>query len=80
MPTVCGDIETFSQISLKEHGADIYAAHESTGVHFLCWAVDNDEVQVWRPGDPVPEPFANPAGYRFIFHNWTFENASSTTC
>jgi DNA polymerase len=75
MPTVYGDIETFSQISLKEHGAHIYAKHKSTGVHFLCYAIDNGEILTWRPGDPVPEPFAHPAGYRFVFHNWTFENS-----
>jgi hypothetical protein len=51
------------------------SAHKSTGVHFLCWTIDNDKVQTWRPGDPVPEPFANPAGYRFVAHNAAFENA-----
>jgi DNA polymerase len=60
---------------LKEHGAHIYAMHPSTGVHFICFAVDNGEVQTWRPGDPVPEVFINPTGYRFVSHNWTFENA-----
>jgi hypothetical protein len=30
-------------------------------------------VQVWRRGDSVPEPFANPAGYRFVSDNWEFE-------
>jgi DNA polymerase len=76
MPTVVWDCETFSDISLKDHGAHIYATHPSTGVHFICFAVDNGEVQTWRPGDPaIPEPFAKPAGYRFVSHNWTFENA-----
>jgi hypothetical protein len=75
MPTVYWDAETLSQISLKEHGARNYAAHKSTGVHFMCWAIDNDDVRVWRPGDAVPEPFANPAGYQFISFNWSFENA-----
>jgi DNA polymerase len=75
MPTVFWDIETFSQISLKEHGAYIYAAHASTGIHFLCFAVDDGEVQVWRPGEPVSEPFANPAGYFFVSDQWDFERA-----
>jgi len=75
MPIVYCDIETFSEISLKEHGAKVYAAHKSTGVHFLCWAIDNGEVQTWRPGDPVPEPFANPTGYKFVSDNWEFEHA-----
>jgi len=53
MPAIDWDIETYSEISLKEHGADVYAAHKSTGVHFLCYAIDDGEVQTWRPGDPV---------------------------
>jgi DNA polymerase len=72
--TIVWDIETFSDANLKERGAHNYAMHPSTGVHFICFAVDNGEVQTWRPGDPVPEAFANPAGHRFIAHNWEFEN------
>jgi DNA polymerase len=69
------DGETFSQCSLKERGADIYAADPTTDVHFLCYAIDDGEVQVWRPGDPVAEPFAHPAEHRFVSDNWFFENA-----
>jgi DNA polymerase len=75
MHEVVWDVETFSQINLKEHGAYIYAAHASTGVHFLCYAVDDGEVQVWKPGDPPPEPFINFTAYKFVSDNWTFENA-----
>jgi DNA polymerase len=69
------DIETFSQCNLKDFGAHRYAADPSTGIHFFCYAVGDDAPQVWRPGDPVPEPFANPTEYTFISDNWTFENA-----
>jgi DNA polymerase len=75
MSPVYFDIETFSAINLKTSGAHIYAAHASTGVHFLCYAIDGGEVQTWRPGDPVPEPFANPGGHTFVSHNWQFERA-----
>jgi DNA polymerase len=75
MREVTWDIETFSQINLKEHGAYIYAAHASTSVHFMCYAVDDGEVQVWKPGDLPPEPFVNPTAYKFVSDNWTFENA-----
>jgi hypothetical protein len=81
MPTVYWDVETFSEISLKEHGAHICAAHKSTGVHFLCYTIDNDEVQVWRLGEPqIPAPFAEPAGYKFVSHNWAFENPILDPC
>src|SRR6516164_11646654 len=75
MVLVYWDIESFSKANLKASGAHIYAADPSTDIHFFCYAVDNDEVQTWRPGDPVPEPFASPNGYRFVAHNWIFENA-----
>jgi len=68
------DVETYSERDLSECGAYIYAADETTDVLFLCFAVDDGEVQTWKPGDPVPESFAKPAGYKFISDNWTFEN------
>ena len=73
MPVTYGDIETFSNRTLKECGAHVYATDATTGVHFLCFAIDDGPVQVWRPGDPVPAPFVNPADFKFISDNWTFE-------
>src|SRR6516162_5404258 len=75
MSIVYWDVETFSRCKLKDCGAHVYAADPSTGVHFMCFAVDDGEVQTWRPGDPVPAVFADPAGTKFVSHNWTFENA-----
>jgi DNA polymerase len=75
MPTVYWDVETYSQISLKEHGAHVYAAHASTGAYFVSYAVDDGPVETWEPGNAVPAPFANPPGCRFVSDNWTFENA-----
>src|SRR5262249_9198198 len=75
MPTACWDIETYSQISLTDRGAYIYAADPSTGIFFFCYLVDEGEVQEWRPGDLVPEPFANPTEYKFVSDNWEFERA-----
>src|SRR5215471_18264746 len=69
------DIETFGSRNLTECGARIYAVDPSTGVFFMCFAVGDGEVQVWKPGDPVPAPFANPTGYKFISDNWEFERA-----
>jgi DNA polymerase len=68
------DIETSSQCKLKDCGAHNYAVDPSTSVLVVCYAVGQGEVQVWKPGDPVPAPFAGPARYRFISDNWTFEN------
>ena len=73
------DLETLSQCNLKDCGGPVYASDSTTGIHFFCFVVgDSDEVQVWRPGDPIPEPFANPAGYKFISDQWDFERAIHT--
>ena len=72
------DVETFSQISLKEHGAHVLAADPWWGIHFFCWAIDDGEVQTWRPGDPVPAPFTNPTRYTLVSDNWEFERPIHT--
>jgi len=74
MNTTVGDIETCSRRNLKECGAHIYASDPSTDVLCLCWTVDDGEIHVWRPGDPVPEPYANPADYDlFVWDGWPFD-------
>jgi DNA polymerase len=60
------DIETRSRASLKLVGAQRYAADPSTEVLCCAYAVDNDPVQLWRPGDPVPTEFVIAAQNR----NW----------
>jgi DNA polymerase family A/CHC2 zinc finger/Toprim domain len=42
-------------------------------VFFICYAIDAGPVLVWRPNDPVSEPFVNPENYWFIADNWEFE-------
>ena len=69
------DVETFSQVSLNDHGAHIYAGDPSTGIFFFCYAIDGGEVQTWWPGDPVPAPFANPTNTCSSADNWEFERA-----
>lgn len=73
MINVYWDVESYSQCSLTEHGVYIYANHSTTGIYFFCFAVGDGEVQVWRDGDPIPEPFANPTTYKFISDQWEFE-------
>src|SRR5262249_49952251 len=36
--------------------------------------IDDGAGKTWKPGDPVPGVFANPADYTFVSDNWTFEN------
>jgi DNA polymerase bacteriophage-type len=51
------DYETRSRAILKIVGAQRYGADSSTEVLCCCYAVDNDPVQLWRPGDQVPTEF-----------------------
>jgi DNA polymerase len=74
MLPVFGDIETYSQCSLKERGAHIYATDPSTDVYFLCFAVGGGDIQTWMRGDPVPEPYANFTSYGpFVWDGWPFD-------
>jgi len=72
--TVYWDVETFSRRNLKKCGAHVYATDPTTGMLIMCYAVGDGEVQLWRVGDPVPAPFADPTEYTFVSDNWTFEN------
>jgi DNA polymerase len=72
------DIETRSQIALKLVGAHRYAVDPTTQVLCVAFAVDDEPVQLWSPGDAVPAPFieaaANP-NWLVVAHNDTFETA-----
>ncbi len=43
------DYETGSEIDLKKCGAHKYAAHHSTRVLMLGWAVNDEPVELWEP-------------------------------
>src|SRR5215472_10262091 len=60
------DYDTRSQAILKIVGAQRYAADSSSEVLCCCYAVDDDPVKLWRPGDPVPSEFVVAAQNR----NW----------
>jgi DNA polymerase bacteriophage-type len=80
MRTIFWDVETYSDLSLLEHGAYRYAKDPSTRPLVLCFAVDDGGVQTWLPGDPPPAVFheaadnPDPAIWRFVSDSWTFEN------
>ena len=78
MPDLFWDIESRSAASLRLVGAWNYAAHPTTEILCLCYAVDDGEVQTWLPGQPIPEPFLEAArdpSWRLIAHNFEFERA-----
>jgi DNA polymerase bacteriophage-type len=72
------DLETRSRAILKTVGAQRYAADPSTEVLCCAYAVDDEPVKLWRPGDPVPTEFMTAAqnrNYIVAAHNDSFETA-----
>jgi DNA polymerase bacteriophage-type len=72
------DFETRSCTILKTVGAYRHARDPSTSVLCCAYAVDDEPVQLWTPGDPVPAAFieaaTNPA-WVVAAHNDAFETA-----
>jgi DNA polymerase len=69
------DAETRSRINLKKSGAWRYMEDSSTDVYVVCWAIGEDPVQAWFPGQPVPQAILDhaAAGKYFSAHNVGFE-------
>lgn len=70
------DIETRSAIDLADVGVHVYAVHPSTTVRCVAYAVDDEPVQMWHPGDPVPKVWrqaANGGKWDVIAHNAAFD-------
>ena len=65
------DFETRSATDLLTDGAYNYASCPSTDVICMAYSVDGGAVELWTPGDGVPEVFRNP-GYWYAW-NATFE-------
>jgi DNA polymerase len=72
------DYELRSRAILKIVGAHRYAVDPSTEVLCCAYAVDDDAVQLWRPGDRVPIEFVEAAqnpSWIATAHNDAFETA-----
>jgi DNA polymerase len=72
------DYETRSVLELPVVGPWRYAADERTEVRCCAYAVDDEPVQLWTPGNPVPEPFLQAAAdpsWILVAHNAQFEIA-----
>ena len=78
------DIETRSTVSLKKVGAHKYAADATTEVLCVAYAVDDQPVQLWLPGDPVPPEFLEASSgseLGCVLRTTTLSKApSSSTC
>lgn len=70
------DYETRSTIDLKKTGAHVYMRHPTTSIWCASYAVDNEPVGLWLPGQSVPDAFARAAAdpeAETWAHNCAFE-------
>jgi hypothetical protein len=65
------DFETRSACDLQTAGAWRYAADGSTEVTVCAYAIDDEAMQIWTPGDPVPKEFIEAA----VNPNWLIARA-----
>ncbi len=65
------DFETRSTVDLKKTGAYVYAEHATTDVWCCCYALDDGPVQLWTPGDTMPEELRE--ADLLVAHNAAFE-------
>jgi hypothetical protein len=72
------DYETRGTISLKAAGIYKYSAHAGTSIICCTYALDDQPVALWLPGDPVPSEFfeaANNPEWAAAAHGAQFEMA-----
>jgi DNA polymerase len=65
-------------LDLPDVGAWQYAGEPNTGVWCAAYAVDDGPVQIWNPGQPIPEVFftaARDPDWLIAAHNDAFERA-----
>ncbi|MEO7017001.1 MAG: DNA polymerase [Leifsonia sp.] len=69
------DLETRSTVDLKKTGVYVYAENSQTDIWCMAWALGDGPVQLWLPGDPIPEDFADhiASGGTLTAHNAAFE-------
>jgi DNA polymerase len=78
------DFETRSEANIKKVGSQHYAAHPSTRILMLGWAIDDDPVNLWQPHlEPIPydlkETIPDPAFRKHAF-NAQFERLITRYC
>lgn len=71
MRTVCIDFETYSELDVKDVGAEAYARHPSTDIICLSYSMGG-EPQVWAPWLPFPDDLTAEV---YEAHNVAFERA-----
>ena len=72
--TVCQlDFETRGTIELKRSSVYPYARHHDTAIWLMAYAFDEEEIQLWHPGEPIPERLVAHAAEGGEFRAWNAE-------
>ena len=86
MTAISIDFETYSECDIKTAGGYNYAAHPTTEVLCMAWAIDDEAPQLWLPDDPFPEGLSdaildggevwawNAAFERAVWEHWGTRN------
>jgi DNA polymerase len=71
------DIETHSNTNLELSGPSAYVEHPTTQLLVVAYALDDQPVRTWQPGQPVPDDLltAIAGGCRVSAHNFGFDKA-----
>lgn len=64
------DFESRSTVDLRSTGVYPYAAHPTTDLWCMCYALGDGEVQLWLPGDPVPGEIEYALDNDYDFRAW----------
>ena len=76
------DFETRSTVDIKKTGAAVYAAHSTTEVLCMAYAIDDGEVKLWKRFSPFPKELLDyiSQGNIVSAHNAPFEFAIWNSC
>ena len=69
------DVESYSEVDLTSAGVYRYAEHSSTELLCFAYAFDDESVEQWTPGQPLPERVVKHVeqGGQLRCHNASFE-------
>lgn len=75
MTTLHIDFESRSSVDIRRAGVYVYAEHPSTDIWCAAYALDDEPVGMWLPGEPCPTAVtaACAEGWTVIAHNANFE-------
>ncbi|MBU2249362.1 MAG: hypothetical protein KKD77_21620, partial [Gammaproteobacteria bacterium] len=69
------DFETKSEVNLTKHGRVKYLNGKDADIICLGYKIDDEETQLWVPGNDLPDFIRNPQKHKFYAFNAQFDKA-----